>query len=71
MTELTEHLKADAALVDQALLAYFDTHDQDKTTLYAAMRYSTMCGGKRIRPFLVIEFCKLFCSIADSHKHNC
>ena len=60
MTELTEHLKADAALVDQALLAYFDTHDQDKTTLYAAMRYSTMCGGKRIRPFLVIEFCRLF-----------
>lgn len=59
MTELKKRLEEDAALVEAALLSYFDRHVQGKTTLYAAMRYSTMCGGKRIRPFLVIEFCRL------------
>lgn len=29
-------------------------------TLYDSMRYSTLSGGKRIRPFLVHEFCKLY-----------
>ena len=29
-------------------------------TLYSSMRYSALSGGKRIRPFLVHEFCKLY-----------
>ena len=60
MTDLLLRLKSDASLVEEALLAYFEAHNAKKTTLYEAMQYSTMCGGKRIRPFLVLEFCRLF-----------
>lgn len=28
--------------------------------LYDAMRYSVMAGGKRVRPYLVLEFCRLY-----------
>lgn len=34
--------------------------------LYEAMHYSAMAGGKRIRPYLVIEFCRLHGGNTDS-----
>ena len=34
--------------------------DEDFESLLASEMYSLMAGGKRIRPFLVIEFCRLF-----------
>lgn len=34
--------------------------DAEKDTLYSAELYSLMAGGKRIRPFLTLEFCRLF-----------
>lgn len=34
--------------------------DAEKDTLYNAELYSLMAGGKRIRPFLTLEFCRLF-----------
>lgn len=34
--------------------------DADSKTLENAELYSLMAGGKRIRPFLVLEFCRLF-----------
>ena len=34
--------------------------DAEKDTLYNAELYSLMAGGKRIRPFLTLEFCCLF-----------
>lgn len=34
--------------------------DADKETLQGAELYSLMAGGKRIRPFLTLEFCRLF-----------
>ncbi len=32
----------------------------EKETLQSAELYSLMAGGKRIRPFLILEFCRLF-----------
>lgn len=34
--------------------------DAEKDTFYNAELYSLMAGGKRIRPFLTLEFCRLF-----------
>ena len=33
--------------------------DQPQQTLFEAMRYSLLAGGKRIRPVLVFDFCKM------------
>jgi len=50
-------LKENAELVEETLNEFFRGKE---TTLYKAMQYSLNCGGKRIRPFLVIEFCRMF-----------
>ena len=58
--EIRERLLQNAALVNAALPAYLETTDEATQLLYEAMRYSALSGGKRIRPFLVLEFCRLF-----------
>ena len=35
----------------------YDSEPQQK--LFSAMRYSLLAGGKRLRPLLVLEFCRL------------
>ncbi len=47
--------------VDRALAAYFSTEGEPLATagLAEAMRYSLLAGGKRIRPMLVLEFCRV------------
>ena len=57
MPTLSEQICQQAQAVQDTLKAFFDAHAD--TTLYKAMAYSTMCGGKRIRPFLTLEFCKM------------
>ena len=64
MSDIKLQVEKNAALAEDFLKDFFDRHGS--TTLYKAMEYSTMCGGKRIRPFLVIEFCKLFGGSADA-----
>lgn len=54
---VTEKIRENAALIEAALVAFFAA--RKKTALYRAMEYSTMCGGKRIRPFLVLEVCRM------------
>ena len=58
--ELKRRLYENAALVDGALADYLQTPDADLDLLYESMRYSALSGGKRIRPFLVLEFCRMF-----------
>ena len=58
--ELKRRLQENAALVDGALAEYLQTPDTDLDLLYESMRYSALSGGKRIRPFLVFEFCRMF-----------
>ena len=46
-------------LVDQALESYFHAEEFPFAGLAESMRYSLLAGGKRIRPMLVLEFCRL------------
>jgi len=47
-------------MIEQALAACFDTGDEYSAHgLAEAMRYSLLAGGKRVRPILVLEFCRM------------
>ena len=60
MTELKKRLADNADLIAKTLPVYLETTDSDLSLLYDSMRYSALAEGKRIRPFLVMEFCRLF-----------
>ena len=46
--------------IDEALQTYFVLpEDMPQSGLAEAMRYSLLAGGKRIRPMLVLEFCRI------------
>lgn len=63
---LKERITANAAAVDAALPVMLATPEAALDVLYDAMRYSALAGGKRIRPFLVMEFCRLFGGKAEA-----
>ena len=46
-------------LIDEALAQYFTPEELPQARLAEAMRYSLLAGGKRIRPMLVLEFCRI------------
>lgn len=52
-------LRASAEKTEAALRRRYPAN-AEKDTLYNAVLYSLMAGGKRIRPFLTLEFCRLF-----------
>ena len=60
MTELKKRLAENAELIAKTLPVYLETTDSDLSLLYDSMRYSALAEGKRIRPFLVMEFCRMF-----------
>lgn len=59
-TELLKRMNEDAALTEGALREYFAREDSDIKELLDSEQYSLFAGGKRIRPFLTIEFCRMF-----------
>lgn len=60
MSRLLEALAADAAAVETALAALLPQREGPESRLFEAMRYATLGGGKRVRPFLVLESARLF-----------
>ena len=56
------YLEELAAKVDAKLLEYVQVtpETQRQAQVVEAMRYSLEAGGKRIRPVLVLEFCRIF-----------
>lgn len=56
--EFTTMLKTYQLEVETFLNGFF-TEDDPQKRLYEAMRYSLLAGGKRIRPVLVLEFCRV------------
>lgn len=60
MTDVALLLKKTGELVQPYLIDLLKTPDPALDTLYSAMRYSALADGKRIRPHLVLEFCRLF-----------
>ena len=60
MSNIEAVLKASAARTEEALAACLVCKKEDLALIFEAEAYSLLGGGKRIRPFLVLEFCKLF-----------
>ncbi len=56
---LKDAINANAEATEAALVALMQGHDEDYGLVYDAQRYSLLGGGKRVRPFLVNESCKL------------
>lgn len=55
-----EQLAAYGNTVEQALEQYIQPeNDRGQAKVYEACRYAAMAGGKRLRPALVLEFCRL------------
>lgn len=52
--DLQQYLRERARLVDDALERYLPREETRPQVLHRAMRYSTLSGGKRLRPVLVI-----------------
>ena len=52
-------MKARAAEVEAALGNYVSETDPEFGVIFDSMRYSLMAGGKRLRPFLTLEFARL------------
>ena len=53
-----KQLKQYQTAVEEYLATYFQ-EDLPQKHLFDAMRYSLLAGGKRIRPVLVLEFCRI------------
>ncbi len=60
MSEINIRIEENAQLVEDALSAYLSIDDDKYPVLFEAMRYGVLGGGKRVRPFLALEFCRLF-----------
>lgn len=58
--ELQSALKRDAAEIESALNEWLSPAYSGDTVLAEAMRYAVLGGGKRIRGFLALSFCRLF-----------
>lgn len=56
---LQEKMQLCADATEAFLAEVLGTEDAHLTEIYAAMRYSVMAGGKRVRPFLVLESCRM------------
>ncbi|MGN1014869.1 MAG: polyprenyl synthetase family protein, partial [Butyricicoccus sp.] len=55
-----QQLEAYSSTVEDALENYIQPQkDLGQGTVFEAARYSAMAGGKRLRPALVLEFCRL------------
>lgn len=59
-------LAASANVVDTALERVLPRNGGPEERLFVAMRYATLGGGKRLRPFLVLQGARLF-EVAEAH----
>ncbi len=60
MAALNTALSAAAAKVEATLDDVLAVDNAPETLIYDAMRYTTLAGGKRLRPFLVLQSSRLF-----------
>ena len=56
---LLSSLKRSASLTEEYLASTFSELDEDTKSVEDSMKYSLFAGGKRIRPYLALEICKL------------
>ena len=60
MMNFSAELKERQEYVNRVLDSFLPAADGRQKTVLEAMGYSVTIGGKRIRPTLTLEFCKLF-----------
>lgn len=60
MLQIEQHLMEDAKIIEERLDQLTHDSDRDYPTLFESIRYSLLNGGKRIRPFLTLQFCRMF-----------
>ena len=60
MTAFEQLLQDEAREIETVLDRLLPAHARPEGRLVDAMRYSTLGGGKRIRPFMVLKSCELF-----------
>ena len=59
---LEERSRTYREYIEEFMAGYYARFDdQPQKPLYDAMRYSLLAGGKRLRPVLAMEFCRLCC----------
>lgn len=63
---VNEMLHRNAKRVEEALEQYLPMEECPHQKLLEAMRYAVMDGGKRIRPTLVLEFCRVLDGDAEA-----
>ncbi len=56
--DFNSDMKYDIETVNSSLIDYLPSADYGQRNVVKAMKYSLLNGGKRLRPILVIEFCK-------------
>ena len=59
MDAIKQALKENACATEAALAEIFSSRDADIQTLLDSEQYSLLAGGKRVRPFLVNEICRM------------
>lgn len=69
MTSLEIYLKQSKDLIDKALDRYLPSEAREPKIIHKAMRYSVFSGGKRIRPIIVLEACKVCASPALRRRY--
>lgn len=57
--EFKNIMNEDIEAVNKALVSYLPGYEDGQRSVVRAMKYSLVNGGKRLRPVLVIEFCKV------------
>ncbi len=65
MSIYTDMLAAHCRLFEEKLPQYLPSADGVRDTVIRAMAYACADGGKRIRPVLTMEFCRLCCGDAE------
>lgn len=56
--DFIQFFEKDVELIDKTLEKYFNDFDKDYKIVFDAMNYSIKNVGKRLRPVIVLEFCK-------------
>lgn len=56
---MKEELNKKAEYIDAALKKYLTVKDNPQSIIYEAMNYSVFAGGKRLRPVLMTETCRM------------
>lgn len=62
MMQFEQQLQAYKQFIEDFLKEFYDRfRDQPQKKLFEAMNYSLFAGGKRLRPIMTLEFCRMCC----------